>query len=66
MYEGAKNLLKMGIDLAEISVMASLNPAKALNVEAEMGSIELGKSADLIVCDKDLKIKAVFVNGQKV
>ena len=66
MYEGAKNLLKMGINLAEISVMASLNPAKALGVENEMGSIELGKSADLIVCDKELNIKAVFVNGQRM
>lgn len=66
MLAGARNLLKMGIPLNEISVMASLNPAKALDADKEIGSIEIGKYADLIVCDKELNIKAVFVNGEKV
>lgn len=66
MLAGVKNLLKMGIPLEEISIMASLNPAKALSVENEIGSIEVGKYADLIVCDKELNIKAVFINGEKV
>ena len=66
MLAGAKNLLKMGIPLAEISVMASENPAKALGVFEKTGSIELGKRADLIVCDDELNIKAVFVKGVKI
>ncbi|MBE6692030.1 MAG: N-acetylglucosamine-6-phosphate deacetylase [Ruminococcaceae bacterium] len=66
MLAGARNLLKMGIPLEEISVMASLNPAKALAVDNETGSIEIGKYADLIVCDKELNIKAVFVNGKRI
>ena len=66
MMYGARNLLKMGIPLEEISVMASLNPAKALDVADKIGSIEIGKYADLIVCDKELNIKAVFINGEKV
>ncbi len=66
MYEGVKNLYNMGIPLEEISVMASLNPSKALCLDKEIGSIEIGKYADLIVCDKNLNIKAVFVNGKKV
>ena len=66
MMAGARNLLKMGIPLEEISIMASLNPAKALDIETETGSIEIGKYADLLVCDKELNVKAVFVNGEKV
>ncbi len=63
MHEGAKNLLKLGIPMQEISVMASLNPAKALGISHKTGSIEIGKQADIIVCDSELNIKAVFVKG---
>ena len=66
MYYGAKNLLKLGIPLEEISVMASLNPAKALGCDNIMGSIRAGNCADLIICDKELNIEAVFINGKKV
>ncbi len=66
MLVGAKNLLSMGVPLEEISVMASLNPAKALNIQNETGSIELNKKADLLVCDNDLNIKAVFVDGRRI
>lgn len=63
---GAQNLRKLGISLAEISVMASLNPAKVLGLEDSMGSIETGKQADLILCDEDLNIHAVLIDGQEV
>ena len=29
-------------------------------------SLEEGKAADMIVCDKELNIKAVFVGGRRV
>ena len=66
MLAGARNLLKMGIPLEEISVMASLNPARALGADKYIGSIAEGKRADLIVCDGDLNIKAVFVKGKRI
>lgn len=66
MLAGAKNLLKMGVPISDISLMASLNPAKALNVSAITGSIEVGKQADIIVCDNELNVKAVFVKGNRI
>ncbi|MFB9278512.1 alpha-D-ribose 1-methylphosphonate 5-triphosphate diphosphatase [Cohnella cellulosilytica] len=41
-----------GIPLAQAVNMATLNPAKALGREAEIGSLETGKRADLIVVGK--------------
>lgn len=66
MLAGVRNLLRMGIPIEEVSLMGSLNPAKALGVESQVGSLEVGKAADMIVCDKDLNIKAVFVDGKQV
>lgn len=66
MLVGAKNLLSLGVPLEEISVMASLNPAKALNIDGETGSIEVNKRADLLICDDDLNVKAVFVDGRRI
>lgn len=66
MLAGVRNLLGMGISLEEVSLMASLNPARALGVEDKVGSIEEGKAADLIVCDKELNIRAVLIDGKFV
>lgn len=66
MLAGARNLLKMGVPLESVSVMASKNPAKAVGAFDKMGSIEIGKQADIIVCDKELNIKAVLIKGKRV
>ena len=36
---------------AQVLAMATINGAKALNMEAEIGSLEIGKAADLIALD---------------
>lgn len=66
MLKGAQNLRSLGIPLEEIATMASENPAKALKVFDRVGSIEIGKQADLIVCDEQMHIHAVFIDGKQV
>lgn len=46
--------------------MASYNPAESLGLLNKKGSIEIGKDADLIVFDKNFKIKKVFIEGNMV
>ena len=63
---GAKNLIKLGIPLNEVSKMASYNPARAIGMEKEIGSIEVGKRADIIITDNSFNVMHTFVNGVKV
>jgi N-acetylglucosamine-6-phosphate deacetylase len=44
--------------------MATLTPARIAGVEAEVGSIEPGKKADLVVTDRDLNVRAVYIDGR--
>lgn len=43
---------------------ASLNPAKAIGVEAYKGSLEAGKDADIIITDSDFNIKKTIIGGE--
>ena len=55
-----------GAPLVHAVRMASANPAKHLGVFDRKGSIEIGKDADLVVFDEDVKVKSVFVRGKEL
>lgn len=59
-------VLAMDIPLEDALRAASLNPARVLGIDAERGSIEPGKVADLVVLDKDLRVQAVVLRGLRV
>ncbi len=46
--------------------LASLNPAKELGLQAEKGSIKVGKFADLIILDSSFNVKKTIVEGKTV
>jgi N-acetylglucosamine-6-phosphate deacetylase len=46
--------------------MASLTPATIIGRQDELGSIEVGKRADLVVLDRELKVRRVFVDGTEL
>jgi N-acetylglucosamine-6-phosphate deacetylase len=52
-----------GVPLVEVIRMASLTPARIAGADHETGSIALGKRADLLVLDKDLNVKQVYLAG---
>lgn len=60
-----KNLLDhTELSLPEAFACASLNPAKAIGEDKNIGSLEVGKTADIIICDKDINVEATYINGQ--
>lgn len=56
---------KAGLPVWDAVKMASLNPARFLRIDKTCGSIEPGKSADLLIFDDDIQISDVYVSGIK-
>lgn len=63
LFDEFKNLLKIGIDFKTALKSCTVNPAKVIKEDDKIGSIGVGKCADLIVCDEDLNIEEVYING---
>lgn len=46
--------------------MGSLTPAERVGLEREIGSLETGKRADILVLSRDLSVQFVYIGGQPV
>jgi N-acetylglucosamine-6-phosphate deacetylase len=55
----------VGVSPGEAAVMASTNPCRLLGLEGR-GSLVVGTRADVVVLDRELKLKAVFIGGREV
>ena len=60
------NAISWGVPQEEAIRAASYNPAKALGVLEQIGSIETGKLADFIVTNADFSEKRVFLGGKEL
>ena len=63
-HEEFKNVVSYGVPFKQALKSATINPAKAIRVDDKTGSIAVGKSADIVVLDKDLEIKLVIIKGE--
>lgn len=59
-------VLSMGIPLASAVKCASLNPAKALGISQDHGSLSPGRYANLVVLSEKLTTRAIFHHGTPV
>lgn len=64
MLDAVKEMRRLEFSDAEISKMASANPAKLLGIDKDFGSIETGKCADLVALDANGKVKFVMIGGK--
>jgi N-acetylglucosamine-6-phosphate deacetylase len=56
----------VGISLVDAIKMASLNPARVLGMANQLGSIQVGMAANLIITDHNLNIFSTIVDGRIV
>ena len=62
-----RNMKKMTTaSLAEVVRMASLTPAERAGIADQVGSLEAGKLADIVLLDRQLRVRRVFVGGEEV
>lgn len=67
MNAGVRNLVKYcDITLEEAVRMATLYPAKAVNIDNEYGKLQPGCFADIVFLDKHLRLKKVIAKGELV
>ena len=67
MDKAVRNMISMvGVSLSEAIQMATINPARCLGVQDRKGSLAAGKDADIIILDKELKVKLTMVKGKTV
>ena len=66
MHDAVKRMLALGFSEDDVAKMSSLNPAALLGLDDEIGSIEVGKRADLVALDDDGNIKFTVIGGVKV
>jgi len=63
MDQALRNLVSIGLDLADASRRVSTNAADYLG-ETRRGRLAAGCYADIVVLDRDLNLKAVFIEGE--
>jgi len=56
----------LGRPLTEAITLATLNPARSLSIANRKGSLEVGKDADIVICDMSLKVRRTIVGGSTV
>lgn len=60
LHQEIKNLVSFGVPFEQAVKAATLTPAKSIGMDDEIGSIEVGKRADLVVLDENLEIVGVY------
>ncbi len=63
LFDCMVNTIQMGIPKEDAILAATINPARSLGMETQIGSIEVGKKADLLIVDKDFHLKMVIKDG---
>ncbi|MCD7748958.1 MAG: N-acetylglucosamine-6-phosphate deacetylase [Oscillospiraceae bacterium] len=61
-----RNVVSYGMPLESAIRALTEAPARAIRCFDRIGSLDEGKSADLLVLDKELNLRAAFINGRLV
>lgn len=64
--EGFRRAVKFGVPLESALKAATINPAKAAGLFDEVGSIAVGKRADVLVLGTDLHPEHIFIGGKEL
>lgn len=63
-FDEFKNLVSWGVDFVTALKSCTINPATVIGEDDKIGSIAVGKCADLLVVDDKLNLEEVYIDGQ--
>jgi N-acetylglucosamine-6-phosphate deacetylase len=67
MIRCVRNMVQLvGVSLPEAVQMATLNPARALRIDAQKGTLSAGFDADLVVFNDELDVTQTYIAGRRV
>ncbi|MFW6266712.1 MAG: N-acetylglucosamine-6-phosphate deacetylase [Halanaerobium sp.] len=65
--QAVRNLMEVTeLSIPEIFRMATVNPARKLNLSHKLGRIKAGYQADLVLFDQNFRVSRTFVNGKEI
>ena len=64
LMDALRNAVRFGIPLESAVTAATSTPARAIRQEAQYGTLAVGRSADFVLLDGDLRLRAVYLDGQ--
>ena len=62
--EGLRRALRFGVDRETALRAVTINPARVLGVDKDLGTIEVGKLADFTVVNSQLEVQRVMIGGK--
>lgn len=66
LFQCMRKAISFGIRPEDAIKAASANPAKAIGVFEQAGSIAAGKQADFVVCDKAFNLEKCYIGGELI
>ena len=66
LMEGLRRAVGFGVPLEAAVLAATAIPAKVIRRDDQIGSLAPGYAADLLVLDKALQLKAVYIDGVRI
>ena len=66
LFECMRRAISFGVPEEEAVTAATLTPAHEIGADGLVGSLEIGKHADFVVCDRELKALSVWLGGEKI
>ena len=61
-----RNIVNLGVPLADVVRMLTLNPASLLGIEFKKGSLRVGADADVLLLDQSLRVTDVWARGRPI
>lgn len=55
-----------GESMEDVLPLLTMNPARLIHAEEHIGSLEVGKDADILILDENYNILETFVKGMKI